>query len=817
MFSIFLQHILAHQSVKGSPKNEPNISVIGYWDKIKQLTYPLDTTPLNIDLFQSKINSKSIFNYILEPPTTCGVEEDAYLTELNALKHVCSSDEVPPWLLSYALILYSLEHAQLPTASLFPEPKQLSLIFDYPLNTNINIESMLRPKCETIMHTSSESNTTTMQYELDLSLPINPLPNHNVCEFMSKNALVQLLQSLQWSHPYLSIYHHTLSQSTIVVAHTGFDGKQMYTHSWSCQAHSKVGFNNYLKHVVHSFGPLVNKVVEDNIQRKEDFEAEKHKQIQKRNKVLQKNEKTVTREGFEETKVSAQNIKGSIAINTPVISGEKNNPDTPAETHLDNTLVDTAIPMFDEKNIFVAYDVGDTPIQKNGSSTVLFIGDGIQVRTEKSAPANCNVPETNIMVSIMSSGHVITCDMIKEKEASKLNDVSAASQNVKNGHDKENKSNEVIAAIPQPPPEIKFAALTATFQDGLTVVVSHFGFNGNGHLPFKPQKPSTLLSPDPPDVTVESRPQSRQIPQKLSKKQAEQQQQFLQKQRQLDEQRKKERDEAERQYQSHCTALMRQNKYQQLMASTPYGLHVQFQVIIDLEAYPLLSDGSDGHVFVKQYYPMKSQGPKESEANRTPNAYYEKERQYMPNGSVICYMKNGSISILCADGYVYQIANKALSDYYFHKVNNCNQHNTGNTMDEREIHTTFSAAQVTFADIPSATRGDNLNVIWIITTPTGNRYLWKQKLPSNGYNEVQKSIDQDTENAQESMSLPDENPNQTQPTPCIINLPSLKIFQATDPVTKEVRMCNHGVIHVIFKVLSFSSNKCGKVCYNYFK
>ena len=789
-FLYFLQQVLPHQSVKGSPKNEPNISVIEYWDKIKQLTYPSDLRPLSVESFQSKINSKSIFSFILEPPTTCGVEQDAYLTELNALEHFCTSDEVSPWLLSYALILYSLEHAQLPTASLFPEPKQSSFIFDYPLSANINIQPMLRPQCG--LRTGSGSNTTTMPYELDLSLPINPLPNHNVCEPMSKNALVQLLQSLQWSHPYLSIYHHSLSQSTVVVAHTGFDGKQMYTHSWSCQAHSKVGFNNYLKHVVHSFGSLVNKAVEDNIQRKEAFEVEKHKSIQERNRALQQNEKTVKKEVSEASKVSAQSKKDSVAINTPVISGEKGNPATPTETLLDNTLVDTSLPMFDEQKIFVAYDVGDTPIQKNGSSTVLFIGDGIQVRTEKSFPADCNAPETDIMVSIMSSGHVITCDMIKEKQESELSDDLDTSQNVKNGHDKENKSNEVIAAIPQPPPEIKFAALTATFQESLTVVVSYFGLNGNGQLPFKPRKPSALLSPDPPDITLESRPQSRQIPQKLSKKQAEQQQQLLQQQQQLEEQRKKNRDEAEREYQSHCTALMRQNKYQQLMASTPYGLHVQFHMIIDLEADSLVSDGSDASIFVKQYYPMKSQGAKESEAKCISNAYSEKERQYMPDGSVICCMKNGLISILCADGYVYQIANKALSDYYLHKINS-NQHNTGNTIDEREIHTTFSAARATIADIPSATSGDNLDVIWLITTPTGNRYLWEQKLPSTSDNEAKKNIGQDTENTQESTSLPDENPNQTQPTPCIVNLPSLKIIQATDPVTKEVRMYNHCV------------------------
>lgn len=768
--------------------------------------YLSDSRQLSIQSCQANTNQRSFLGTILKAPSVSDVEHDAYLAELHAIEHYCTSAQVSPRLLTHALIVLSLEYAQLPSASAFPELVRSALKFDHPLS--INIKQKPPSTVETgmaVLHsdrqTSSHGSETSMlECELDLPPPATPLGDYNVCEPMSKEALLQMLQSLQLSHPYLTVYDHKLSQSTVIVAHTGFDGKPMHTYSWSYQAHSKVGFNNYLQHVAQIFGSEIDKAVEDDHMRKKAFETEKQQMIEEKKRELQQQDATINEEN-KEPKVSAQgNKKGSTIRNTPLTdkgSGKKSKLDstlTPLGSTLD-IAVEAELPAFEERKIFEAYDVGDSPLLNKGSVTVQFIGDGSQVRTERSEAVNSDM---TISVSLLSNGHMVACDMIRQTEESEGSSACDDIQSKNNETNAESKPETVMAIVPQPPPGVKFASLRAKFRDSLNVSVSHFGPKGNGELPFKPRKPEVLLEPVQPDSTAESRPQSRQTPQKLSKKQLEQQQQLLEQQRQLEEQRESERKEAHEKYHAQYTALLRQNKYQQLFASTMYGLHIHCRVMIDLNADESLLDGSDGSILVKQSYPIKSQGVQESEATLVRTAYNEKERYYLPDGTVVCFMQNGSTSILCADGHVYQTATKALSEQYHQQVK---EHAVGVEDKEGEeiVKNTLSATRVTFADQIDGTTGvnDDLETVWVITTPTGERYLWKHQQLSQTNDESDKEVNEDQEEeSTEAMLDQCHSSTPRADSTQVVHLSSLKILQTTDPVTKEVRISMFIHVHV---------------------
>ena len=761
--------------------------------------YLSDSRQLSIEPCQANTNQRSLFGSILKAPSVSDVENDAYLAELHAIEHYCTSAQVSPRLLTHALIVLSLEYAQLPSASTFPELVRSALKFDHTLSISVRQKPPSTVESETVVSysdrqmSSQGSETSMMEYELDLPPPVTSLTDYNVCEPMSKKSLLQMLQSLQLSHPHLTVYNHKLSQSTVIVVHSGFDGKPMHTYSWSFQAHSKVGFNNYLQYVAQIFGSDIDKAIDDDNMRKEAFEKEKQRLIEEKKNEIQQQHASIDEE-CEEPKVSAQgNKRGSTVRNTPLTdkgSGKKSKLDTsltPPGSTLDIT-VGAELPAFEERKIFEAYDVGDSPLLNKGSVTVQFIGDGSQVRTERIEAVNSDM---TISVSLLSNDHMVACDMIRQGEETEGSSVCDVEKSKNNETDAESKPETAMAVIPQPPPGIKFASLRAKFQDSLNVSVSHFGPKGNGELPFKPLKPEVLLEPVRPDSTAESRPQSRQTPQKLSKKQLEQQQQFLEQQRQIEEQRECEKREAHEKYHAQYTALLRQNKYQQLFASTTYGLHIHCRVIVDLNADESLSDGSDGSVVVKQSYPIKSRGIQESEATLVRTAYNEKERYCLSDGTVVCFMQNGSTSILCADGHVYQTATKALSEQYHQHVKD---HAARVEDKERTeiVQNTLSATRVTFADQSDETTGLNndLEAVWVITTPTGERYLWKHQHSSQTNDEADGEVNEDLE--KESIegnpgpchsSTPREDDNQ------IVHLSSLKKFQTTDPVTKEVRIC----------------------------
>lgn len=809
-FILIQQSLLPDQEVTGyTDSNANNVTVsIEHWDEIKLLSHCLPGSKLlNVTRSQIDTNSRALLGAILNTPSFDTEELNSYQALLHAIEHFCTSAEVSTQLLNHALLVLSLEHVVLPNASSFPELSYNTtpLQFDSPLN--IPIKEKISPDSASVAlvpYTNGQDNVSNLksvgervdcQYELDLPLPNSSLDQHTVCEPLSKGSLLQLLQTLQSTHPYLSVYNHRLSQSTLVVAHTGFDGRPLHTYTWQSLAHSQVGFNNYLQYIAHEFGEEIDRAVEEDEERREVFEDEQQRLIEER-KELEQQEEDKTKEEQEEPKVSAKGGKKSVAKKPP--SGKKSKLDTecttPEPTN-DATPIEDSLPEFEERKLYEAYDVGDRVLLNKGSVSVQFTSDGTQIYTEKTEGLES---ETTIIVSAIGNGHKVSCNMIK-REANREEKRSDERENDRgdeskiddsSNEEREEKSVVVVAGIPQPPPGIDFSSLTAHLRESLHISVSHFGPNGNGELPFEPPKPDILLeSATCPDSSADSRPQSRQTPQKMSKKQMEQQQQLLEQQRQLEEQKKKERADAKEKYDARYSALLRQNKYQQLFASTPYGLHIHCQVSVDLNADPTITDGRDGSVIVKQSYPLPSHN---TETSLAIVAYNEVERYCLPDGSVLRFMKDGSIFILSPDGYVYQTATKSLNDLYHQHMQDQGsgeavQGEVGQAAADSHIQNTFSETKVTFADqlnkIPmeDSQNKDISKIVWVVTSPAGNRYLWKHQAPHK--------ID-----SGESGEVPPEGNDdsgipgpKTLPQVSIVPLPSAQVFATTDPVTKEVR------------------------------
>ena len=772
---------------------------IDHWDQMKLLSHHLkDSKLLNIGSSQADTNNRAILANILNAPVFTTDEHNSHLAMLHAVQHHCTSAEISTQFLNHALLILSLEHIHLPNATTAPNmtTNTAPLLFDFPFNITIK-EKSCTPNSTSVALVPYRNGcvkecSEEQKYELDLPTPYSSLSEYTVCEPMSKGSLLQLIQSLRHTHPYLSVHSHKMSQSTVVVAHSGFDGQPIHSYSWESLAHSRIGFNNYLRYVAQQFGEEIDRAVEEDEERKEAFKKQRQNFIEERKKELeQQQQMEQLGEEEEEPKSSAKGGKRSVAggvKKTP--SGKKSKSDmtcsTPEPAKEVTDHMETTLPEFEERKLYEAYNVGDTVLLNKGSVSVQFLSDGSQIHTEKAERLGSDVM---ITVSALSNGHLVSCNMIQREVnlmAEKKTDRNEENDTEEDG----SPTVTVVAGIPQPPPGLAFASLTAEFRESLHVSISHFGPKGNGQLPFEPQKPEILLEPVSPDS--DSRPQSRQTPQKMNKKQLEQQQQILEQQRQLEEQKKKERAEAQEAYDAQYSALLRQNKYQQLFASTPYGLHIHCQVNVELSTAPTLTDGSDGSVIVKQSYPVQSHNSQQREESLALVAYNEVERYYLPDGSVLRFMKDGSIFILCSDGHVYQTATKSLTDLYQQHLKDqvgMEDVNQG-ANDDSPVQPTFSDAKVTFVDHLdniATEKGDISDIVWVVTSPAGQRYLWKRPVISITTESGEKEGVPLEENEDDVLET-NRRPNlKIIPQATVVPLPSAQVFASTDPVTKQVR------------------------------
>ena len=789
--------------------SKASCTIIAHSDSSKQRTFHLkDSKILKISEAETTVNHLSSISELFNAPVLPHEEMLKQSVRSHALEHFCVSAEVSPRMLDYALVVLSLEHTQLPSAS---QPQNLSsitqnggfeLLFDYPYSIPMKeisqSEALVPYSAMESADVTTRGVSVTPRYTLDLPLPLVSLEDYAVCEYLTKDVLLQLLQSLQSTHPYVKHFYHRHSKSVVVIAHTGFDGNPIHEYQLVSQAHSKVGFHNYLQFAAGTYGDFVDKAVLEDAENRKQMEEQRQLLVEEKLKTIKEDIQTPPKE--EPTRLSGKSSKrdsttSSAAKKTPSASGKKSSKEcTPAASTLDVVASEVSLPEIKERKLFLAYDVGDKVLLNKSSVSTQFMADGAQIRTEKLQPVES---PTSIKVSLLDNGHSLSVHMkLKEEgDTSSVNDTEYVSEKKEGGEDNESESQEVVqpvAGTPQPPQSVSFASLQASFQKGLTLTLSHYGPNGNGELPFEPEKPLALQQPSRAQSSSSSRPQSQQStsPQKMSKKQQEQMQQQLEQQKLLEEQQARERKVLEKKYQQECTAILRHNKYQQLFASTSCGLHSHCQVMVDLEADPSLTDGSDGHIVIRQSYPVKGSGTQKCEEVLLQAALTERKRCYLPDGSVVRFMLDKSVVILCADGSVYRTASLSETELYKNTIptDQAPQDDQTSQIALEVSERVLSAAKVTFADEQDkAIEETSPQAIWVVTTPTGERYLWKKEdVPTNKEELVEDKDEGQTEEdhvATESTVAPEET---SVPVSRIVPLTPIQTFPATDPVTKEV-------------------------------
>ena len=685
-------------------------------------------------------------------------------TNLHALEHFSHSEDLSSRVFNYSLILLSLERFSLPDASASTsgqlQSTSSSLLLDHPFDVPLSLHSSEERALVPAQGIQEAQVGVDSKRDFQLavvSLPtaIRDLSSYTVLEMLSRHSVVQLLQDLQTTHPYIEVYHHKHSQSVVLVAHAGFKGDLMYKRQWKAQAHSKVGFGNYLQYVAESYGSTVDDVVARDAERKEDYELNRKMLEEKVKESLRKSEQQEDEaKGVKPSGSSAASVKKTPVGKTTTAKASKlpskEASATPSTTNLE------AIPEFEDRKIFAAYDIGDTVLLNTGSVTTQFTADGVQIRTERQRFVEGN---ESVNVLVISAGNTVTATTVTGETPTQPDKPSA--------EDTQKEESDNADCLPKPHPPVIFSSLQASIADSIRVSVSHYGPGGDGVLPHLPAKPAILEDAS----SLDSRPQSNLAPspQKGSKKQQEQQQ-LLEQQRLLEEKRLQAIETANVKYQQQLRDLAQVNKHQQLFASTVFGLQVHFQIVDSVEGE------SDANILVKQCYPIHSKGIQETDQHLLKAAFNEKQRCCTPDGSIIRFMKDDSIIIYTADGGVCRTASASETE--------CLE-----SIEERgtqPLTQVESGTKVTFEDLsPELSRLELLqDKVWVITKPTGKQYLWKkQKAPdNNGEDGVEQEATKD-ETASNEEAVEESPP---EPARRSAPLPPVVLFPTTDPVTKEV-------------------------------
>lgn len=728
--------------------------------------------------------------------------------EIHALNHsLCSNSTLLPTQLNHALILMSLENVKLQSASSAPaenfkHPNVSGLLFDHPFNLDIvskeksliSVSQSLTSSPRKSEEVKEEVPTMHSLYTLNVDRPHCNLQNFSTLEVYEFNGLLQELMSMHATHPYLEVFEHKHSESIILVLHTGFDGSPVHTYKSSSHTHTKVGFQNYLKYVVERYGHLIEEAIEEDMRREEEYSIEmddKQKSI-----ILQK-----LKEAEERQQDGLAVVPEEPLMSTPMASTTLSTPDkikqrvsslsqrTPNSKTPDSkissakkkdkltvdvttTLSSTPDLQKNEEHFkmpkrFTGYDLGDIVLLKESVHTTVFTADGIQLQSKRLLPFDDDEP-SSCEISLLHNGHKLSTSQVwstKEQQNNLSKDMSSPT-----------------AGIPQPPPLLQYASLSACFSNSLRLSCSYYGPKANGDLPYLPDR-SSILNFSP--ASEQSRATSRQASSpKLNKKQLEQQQQLLEQQRLQEEKQEKERQAAQAKYEYEYTSLVRNNKYQQLFINTECGLNVHCQAMIDLEADPSITDGSDAITVVKQWYSYSDTATHLSE-----HISRERCRYYHPEGYVVKCMADKSVVILSADGYKYRTATSTEVEFFLDKKNHTPLAQVELDSIDQSTRKITSATRVTFAD----DYREDKSMIWLVTSPLGKIYLWQEPEKTKKATEVEEETGIE-ESGRESVTISCEDDDKN----VFVEYGSLHLLRATDPITKEVQHVNNNVNNVCY-------------------
>ena len=223
-------------------------------------------------------------NSFVNSTLTSSFDQKASIHALNHLLH--AHEDLTVTKFNHALILLSLEHVSLKTASMAPDhnyttPSLSSLQLDHPFNLEVvSKEKSLVPVMEVSKSHCSSDVTADLPpkpsaFSLQLLSPERNLQDYSVLEVFETDGLLQELVSVQYTHPYIELFQHAHSESLILVAHTGFDGSPHHQHKLSSHTHTKVGFQNFLQYVAERYSYQIDAAVEEDEIKAKEFEEEK--------------------------------------------------------------------------------------------------------------------------------------------------------------------------------------------------------------------------------------------------------------------------------------------------------------------------------------------------------------------------------------------------------------------------------------------------------------------------------------------------------------------------------------------------------------
>ena len=676
------------------PNTTPTILYNG--DHISQCCYGLQHVRyFDITSSAHSMAELSIFNNLLSHNISSSAMKSDQLAALRqSMEHHCVTKDITQ--LSFYHYLLNLCFEQLP---LDPHTQSLSspvpLLYDTPLQlgTKLSGGTVALPEAPPPQSSSSSPSRT-----LDVPPSLWDMTEYSVQVHYDLPVLLQVIQRLHYQYPYTVMGHHCLTDSLLVVLHSGHDGHllQQYTHS--DQLHCKVGFSNFLRYVWNKFGGDIGQATNEDEERRKVFEQQKKDDVAAVMKVIEEEQRAKAEEEQRQQQQSAKSTSGKgKATNSGKKSAVSQKSATTKQDSTEGKEEDERVTVinnrvFPERKLYVGYEVNNKVLMVDHNISLMYPLDGNQIRVHKRMVAES---DQSLVVSLLSHRSILRCSLV-------LSDTPATTQQPSN----------TIGMVTSPQLPVKCATFYASLDDDeLIISTSCYGPYGNGQVLVADDvtaAPATADSQQQQDGAQPSpRPTSRgQSPgRKISKKDLEQYEKQMQEQQRLaEEKREKERLEQERLRQEKLETERRQNKYLPLHITQRNGLHIHCKVVIDTDSDPSIMDGSDGQFIIRQSYGVQGDNT-------------ETQRCILSTGEVIRYLNDGVVEVLNADGKIIRTATPA---------------ELAAATSSEQLPPMESATKVTFEDTVTSpppeqlVADNNTNIAWLVTVPTGQRYLWRK-------------------------------------------------------------------------------------------
>jgi len=680
------------------PKTTPTILYNG--DHISQCCYGLqNVTYFDITSSAQSVAELSLFNKLLSSHSSPSINPDQLATVRQSIEHHCVTKDITQLSFYHYLLNLCFEHLPL-----HPQDSHtlVPLLYDTPLQLTTKVSAGTVAVADEVVPVQTSSSPPGRT--LDVPPAVWDMTEYSVQGHYELPVLLQVLQRLHHQYPFTVMGHHCLTDSLLVVLHSGHDGRllQQYTH---CdQLHCKVGFSKFLRYVWDNFGSDVSHATTEDEERRKVFEQQRKDDIAAVMKVIEEEQKAKAAEE-DQQRQQQQSAKSSSGKGKPPVSGKKSAVSQKSATKQESvegkvederiTVINNRV--FPERKLYVGYEVNNKVLVVDHDMSSMYPLDGSEIRVHKRVIAE---GDHSLEVSLLSHQSVLTCSLVLTDSAQQQPPVASSTTPGR-------------VASPQLP--VTRATLHASLDDDdLIISTSCYGPYGNGQVSVADD---VITAPGTADTQQQEggaqpspRPTSRgQSPgRKISKKDLEQYEKQMQEQQRLaEEKREKERLERERQRQERLEIERRQHKYLPLHITQRNGLHIHCKVLIDMDCDPSIMDGSDGQFIIRQSY----------SAAGNSSSSMETQRSILSSGEVIRHFSDGLVELLTADGKIMKTATPT---------------ELAAATSSEQLPPMESVTKVTFEDTVTSpppeqmVANSNTNTAWIITMPTGESYLWRK-------------------------------------------------------------------------------------------